>query len=89
MTEDNQKFQNYIIQIYTKPKSKVAKVKWDETLKQYVISTTNPATKDKANREILKLVKKFFQANKVTIISGSKSSIKRLIISHPKIIPKS
>ena len=76
----------FIIEIYAKPKSKKTKIEWDGF--RYLVMVTCPAMNGKANREILKILKKYFLAQSIVIVKGHKSTIKRILLNQPKKIPK-
>jgi len=81
--------QIFIVKIFAKPSSKIpSKMEWDKNLNQYVVYVKSPASKGKANKEILKIARKYFLAEAITMINGFKSKIKQISVENPKKIPK-
>ena len=78
------------MELYAKPSSKSSsKMEWNKDLNRYSVHVRSPASKGKANKEILKIVKKFFLAEAVTMVNGFKFTIKKISVENPRRIPKS
>lgn len=88
MNSKNSIQHEFIIEIYAKPKSKISKIEWNSELRRYIVTVTSPAMNGKANREILKILKKYFLAQSIVLVKGHKSTIKRIKLNQPKKLPK-
>ena len=66
-----------MIKVIVKPNSKESKVEYDEKDTVYYVSVKSPADKNKANKELIKLLSKYFK-KRVLIKTGLKSKIKYL-----------
>lgn len=88
MDSKNSSKNEFIIEIHAKPKSKISKIEWDSELRRYLVMVTSHAMNGKANREILKILKKYFLAQSIVLVKGHKSTIKRIKLNQPKKLPK-
>lgn len=52
---------------------------WNDWINAYKIKTKSPAVDNRANKELLENLKKFFNAE-VEIVAGQKSSLKKVLI---------
>ena len=73
------------IEVLVKVNSKESKVLFDADLNKYIVYVQNKPINNKANKELLKIIKKFFDAEKITIESGFQTNIKTINIKNPKI----
>lgn len=64
-----------MIKVHVKPNSLKSQVEYDENNGIYLVYVKSPADKNKANKELIKLLSKHFK-KKVMIKSGLKSKIK-------------
>jgi len=69
-----------MIKVVVRPNSKENQIKYDEKENIYHVSVMHPADKNKANKELIKLLSKHFK-RKVLIRTGLKSKIKYIEIS--------
>lgn len=76
--------ENIILEIYVKTNSKKSTVEWDEDVQKYVVHVKNRPIKGKANKEILKLLKEYFDADVVTIDKGVTSTLKTITVQKAK-----
>ncbi len=70
-----------IMEVYVKPNSKEEKLEWNENT--FIVQLTASPVKGKANKAIIQYLSKFFgiSKNQISIISGSKSKTKKILIS--------
>jgi uncharacterized protein (TIGR00251 family) len=68
-----------IINIKVKPNSKEQKIEEDES--GLIVKVKSPATNNKANTEMIKLLKKHFNAKNIRIKNGFKSHKKKIEIN--------
>jgi len=70
-----------IMEVYVKTNSKEEKLELDE--KSFILHITASPVKGKANKAIIQFLSKFFSItkNQISIISGSKSKSKQILIS--------
>lgn len=62
--------------INAKPNSKKNEIVWDEYEKVFLVSVKSVPEKGKANKEILKLLKRYFKAREVQLLKGATSTTK-------------
>lgn len=72
------------LEVIVKAQSKTKAIKFDPDLKKYVIFVQAPREKNKANKELIQLIKKTFKADHVEILRGETSTIKVIRISNPQ-----
>jgi uncharacterized protein (TIGR00251 family) len=68
-----------MIKVIVKPNSDNAEIKFDEKENTYYVSLKSPPDKNKANKELVKLLSKYFK-KRVLIKTGLKSKIKYIEI---------
>jgi len=71
-----------MMEVYVKTNSKEEKLELDEN--SFILHITASPVKGKANKAIIHFLSKFFHLskNQISIISGSKSKSKQILISH-------
>ncbi|MHA1983546.1 MAG: DUF167 domain-containing protein [Candidatus Hodarchaeales archaeon] len=72
------------IEILVKPKAKQTKIDFDPVINRYIVHVQSKPINNQANMEIMKIMKKYFKAEKVEIISGFKNNQKRINLINPK-----
>ncbi|MHA1991196.1 MAG: DUF167 domain-containing protein [Candidatus Hodarchaeales archaeon] len=72
------------IEILVKTKAKQTKIDFDSVINRYVVHVQSKPINNQANMEITKIMKKYFKAEKVEIISGFKNNQKRINLINPK-----
>ncbi|OLS25888.1 MAG: hypothetical protein HeimC3_11620 [Candidatus Heimdallarchaeota archaeon LC_3] len=72
------------IEVLVKVNSKESKVLFDSDLRKYIVYLQSKPINNKANKELLKIVKKFFKAEKVDIVSGFQTNTKTMDIVNPR-----
>ena len=72
------------IEVLVKVNSKESKVLFDADLRKHIVYLQSKPINNKANKELLKIVKKYFDAEKVDIVTGTNSTRKLLEIANPK-----
>ena len=73
------------IKVLVKTKTKETKIDYEPETGIYIIHVQSKPINNQANKEIIKLVKKFFKAEKVEILSGFKNNQKIINLINPKI----
>ena len=68
-----------MIKVIVKPNSDKGEIKFDEKENTYYVSVKSPPDKNKANKEVVKLLSKHFK-KRVLIKTGLKSRIKYIEI---------
>lgn len=81
MSRLREKNDSMIIEVYVKTNSKENKFKVDDN--KVILHITAPPVKGKANKAIIQFLSKYFHIskNQFSIISGSKSKSKKILIS--------
>lgn len=64
------------IEVFIKVNAKKSLVTFDEDLQKFVIFVKSPPTKGKANKEIISLLKNYFEASEVILSRGFASTTK-------------
>jgi len=73
------------IEARIRPLSREKSILYDQDLKSYVICVKSPPEKGKANKEVLKLLREYFKAERVDLVSGYESRTKSFIVTNPKV----
>lgn len=66
-----------MIKVLVKPSSNETKITYDSEKSYYVVRLKSPPEKNKANKELIKVMSKFFN-KRMVIKSGASSKIKNL-----------
>lgn len=72
------------LEVIVKAQSKISTIEFDPDLKKYIIFVQAPREKNKANKEVIQLIKKNFKADSVEILRGETSTTKIIRIINPQ-----
>lgn len=72
------------IKILVKTKMKETKIDYELETGLFIVHIQSKPINNQANKEIIKIIKKFFKAEKVEILSGFKNNQKLINIINPK-----
>ncbi len=70
----------HLVTVEVRPNKKTQSLSWDVNQKVLTADLTSAPEKGKANKELLKMLKKVFRAEEVSIISGFTSRTKKVKI---------
>lgn len=71
------------IEIFVKTKAKQTKIEFDPVMNKYIVYVQSKPINNQANKEIAKVMKKYFKAEKVEILSGFKNNQKLINLINP------